>query len=82
VEIRTGDGTVRRFGPGSVLLAEDLTGQGHTHPGLGHGDPLHYSRATSRLSSAGPIVKQPPCPNSVPPVSRGKIPSPSGRRLG
>ncbi len=30
VEIRTGDGAVRRFGPGSVLLAEDLTGQGHT----------------------------------------------------
>jgi quercetin dioxygenase-like cupin family protein len=30
VEIETGDGTVRRFGPGAVLLAEDLTGQGHT----------------------------------------------------
>ncbi len=30
VEIGTGDGTVRRFGPGSILLAEDLTGQGHT----------------------------------------------------
>ena len=30
VEIGTGDGTVRRFGPGSVLLAEDLTGTGHT----------------------------------------------------
>ena len=30
IEIGTGDGTVRRFGPGSVLLAEDLTGQGHT----------------------------------------------------
>ena len=30
VEIGTGDGTVRRFGPGTVLLAEDLTGQGHT----------------------------------------------------
>ncbi len=30
VEIGTGDGTVRRFGPGAVLLAEDLTGQGHT----------------------------------------------------
>jgi hypothetical protein len=24
-----GDGTVRRVGPGDVLLAEDLTGQGH-----------------------------------------------------
>ncbi len=30
VEIGTGDGVVRRFGPGTVLLAEDLTGQGHT----------------------------------------------------
>lgn len=30
VEIRIGDGTVKTFGPGDVLLAEDLTGQGHT----------------------------------------------------
>ena len=30
VEIATGDGTVRRCGPGDVLLAEDLTGEGHT----------------------------------------------------
>ena len=30
VEIGLGDGTVRRLGPGTVLLAEDLTGQGHT----------------------------------------------------
>jgi len=29
-EIGLGDGTVRRFGPGDVLLAEDLTGKGHT----------------------------------------------------
>ena len=28
-EIEIGDGSVRRFGPGDVLLAEDLTGQGH-----------------------------------------------------
>ena len=28
-EIEVGDGTVRRVGPGDVLLAEDLTGQGH-----------------------------------------------------
>jgi hypothetical protein len=26
----TGDGTVRRFGPGDVMLEDDLTGQGHT----------------------------------------------------
>ena len=30
IEIGTGDGTVRRFGPGTVLLAEDLTGESHT----------------------------------------------------
>jgi quercetin dioxygenase-like cupin family protein len=28
-EIEVGDGTVRRIGPGDVILAEDLTGQGH-----------------------------------------------------
>ena len=30
VEIGLGDGTTHRFGPGHVLLAEDLTGRGHT----------------------------------------------------
>jgi quercetin dioxygenase-like cupin family protein len=30
VEIGLADGTLRRFGPGDVLLAEDLTGHGHT----------------------------------------------------
>jgi hypothetical protein len=29
VEIEVGDGTKRLFGPGSILLAEDMTGQGH-----------------------------------------------------
>ena len=28
-EVEVGDGTVKRVGPGDVLLAEDLTGQGH-----------------------------------------------------
>jgi len=28
-EIQVGDGTVARIGPGDVVLAEDLTGQGH-----------------------------------------------------
>ena len=28
-EIEVGDGTMKRIGPGDVLLAEDLTGQGH-----------------------------------------------------
>ena len=30
VEIGLGDGSVHRFGPGHVNLAEDVTGQGHT----------------------------------------------------
>ena len=30
MEVGIGDGTVRSFGPGDVLLAEDLTGRGHT----------------------------------------------------
>jgi len=29
VDIETGDGTVRRLGPGDILLAEDTTGRGH-----------------------------------------------------
>jgi len=28
-EVEVGDGTIKRIGPGDVLLAEDLTGQGH-----------------------------------------------------
>lgn len=28
-EVEASDGEVRRFGPGDVLLADDLTGQGH-----------------------------------------------------
>jgi len=29
VDIEIGDGTGRRLGPGDILIAEDLTGQGH-----------------------------------------------------
>jgi uncharacterized cupin superfamily protein len=29
VEFEIGDGTKRQFGPGDVLLAEDVTGRGH-----------------------------------------------------
>src|SRR5262245_12327584 len=28
-EVEVGDGTIKRIGPGDVVLAEDLTGQGH-----------------------------------------------------
>jgi len=35
MEIGIGDGTARRFGPGDVVLADDLTGQGHTTRSVG-----------------------------------------------
>ena len=35
MEIGIGDGTTRRFGPGDVVLADDLTGQGHTTRSVG-----------------------------------------------
>src|SRR5678816_2591337 len=41
VEIETGDGTVRRFGPGDVMLAEDTTGRGHITRVVG-GQPRDY----------------------------------------
>jgi hypothetical protein len=31
VEIESGDGTKRRFGPGDIYMADDLTGEGHSH---------------------------------------------------
>lgn len=40
-EIETGDGAVRRFGPGDVMLAEDLTGRGHKTRVVG-GEPRRY----------------------------------------
>jgi len=30
VDIEIGDGTVKRLGPGDILIAEDTTGQGHS----------------------------------------------------
>ena len=41
VEIETGDGTVRRFGPGDVMLAEDTTGRGHITRVIGD-QPRHF----------------------------------------
>ncbi|MGH7932906.1 MAG: hypothetical protein ACREQN_07015 [Candidatus Binataceae bacterium] len=35
VEIGLGDGTAHRFGPGEGILAEDLTGHGHTTRAVG-----------------------------------------------
>lgn len=36
MEIGLGDGSLHRFGPGEGVLAEDLTGQGHTTRVLGN----------------------------------------------
>ena len=35
VEIEVSDGEKRRFGAGSILLAEDVTGKGHISRGVG-----------------------------------------------
>lgn len=41
-EIEVGDGTVKRIGPGDVLLADDLTGQGHITRAIGE-QPRFYA---------------------------------------
>ena len=41
-EIEVGDGTIKRVGPGDVLLAEDLTGQGHITRVVGN-QPRFYA---------------------------------------
>ena len=40
VEIGTGDGTLHVMGPGDMMLAEDLTGQGHTTRVIGKKDRI------------------------------------------
>lgn len=40
VEITVSDGTTRRFGPGTILLAEDVTGKGHISRGVGNADRI------------------------------------------
>lgn len=46
VEIGLGDGSVHRYGPGHVTLAEDLTGKGHTTRNIG---------SVTRISATIPI---------------------------
>ena len=41
VEIELGNGEVRRFVPGDVYLADDLTGEGHIHREVG--GPLRHA---------------------------------------
>jgi uncharacterized cupin superfamily protein len=38
VEITVSDGETRRFGPGTILLAEDVTGKGHISRGVGNAE--------------------------------------------
>jgi hypothetical protein len=39
-EVVASDGEVRRIGPGTVMLAEDLTGKGHITRGVGTAERL------------------------------------------
>jgi hypothetical protein len=39
-EVTAGDGSVRRFGPGSLLLMEDLAGKGHITRAVGKVDHI------------------------------------------
>ena len=39
-EIEVGDGTVRRIGPGDIVLADDLTGRGNVTRAVGHEDRI------------------------------------------
>jgi len=48
-EIEVGDGTVARLGPGDVVLAEDLTGQGHITRVVGN-EPRFYAVVPLRES--------------------------------
>jgi hypothetical protein len=40
VEITVSDGEKRRFGPGTILLAEDVRGKGHVSRGVGDSERL------------------------------------------
>ena len=37
VEVETTDGTIRRFGPGDLVLLEDTSGKGHVTRNIGYG---------------------------------------------
>jgi len=54
VEIVASDGEKRRLGPGSILLADDLTGKEHTSRGLGGEErlSLFIPLANQKLTSA------------------------------
>ncbi len=39
-EVEASDGEVRRIGPGTVMLADDLTGKGHITRGIGESERI------------------------------------------
>jgi hypothetical protein len=39
-EVEASDGEVRRIGPGTIMLAEDVTGKGHRTRGVGDAERL------------------------------------------
>ena len=42
VEMETTDGTVRRLGPGDLVLLEDTTGKGHVTRNIGNGFAMFF----------------------------------------
>ena len=51
-EVGTPDGTVKHYGAGTVLLAEDLTGTGHSHPGSGNRATVRHHHSAVRLNQS------------------------------
>lgn len=56
-EIEVGDGTVARIGPGDVVLAEDLTGQGHVTRVVG--DQLRFYAIVPLAAGEAPVTHRP-----------------------
>jgi len=57
VDIEIGDSTVRRLGPGDILIAEDRTGQGHVTREVG---PARACRSSSPSASEKKTLPAPP----------------------
>ena len=78
VDIEIGDGTVRRLGTGDILIAEDVTGQGHVTREVGPQARVSEARSISSGPS-GPV----PCERTAgverpdgaqPPRSSARVP--------
>ncbi len=54
VDLEVGDGTRRRLGPGSILLAEDTTGRGHKSQAVA-GEAQNVSVHSSRMRQPAPV---------------------------